>query len=308
MRCVVNVGTGSYEPPGRAVVAVEPSAVMRAQQPPGAAPCLAAAAERLPFADQCFDAAVSVLSDQHWADPLAGLAEMARVARRVVVLQFDTSDPGRFWLTRDYREFAQLTEGVPTLAERAATIGARLEVVPVPGDCADGFFHAYWRRPHAYLRPEVRRATSAWAKVGPAAGQRAIGALRDDLLTGRWGRRNAGITGLGEMDPVPGCSSPDHRAAASAESDEGSVCGQRGAFTAAGATSPSTCPAAGRCAGRLRCHQPDRLSPAPGPGCHQRGHGLTCTRPFKRAAIPHPGQPGFPAGPAAAGGQAARHQ
>lgn len=38
---------------------------------------------------------------------------MARVARRVVVLQFDTSDPGRFWLTRDYLpEFAQLTEGV----------------------------------------------------------------------------------------------------------------------------------------------------------------------------------------------------
>jgi hypothetical protein len=30
-------GTGSYEPPGRNVVAVEPSAVMRAQRPPGAA-------------------------------------------------------------------------------------------------------------------------------------------------------------------------------------------------------------------------------------------------------------------------------
>src|SRR5215475_9311548 len=83
-RSVVNVGagTGSYEPPGRTVVAVEPSAVMRAQRPRRAAPCLAAVAERLPFADQSFDAALSVLSDQHWADPLAGLAEMARVARR----------------------------------------------------------------------------------------------------------------------------------------------------------------------------------------------------------------------------------
>jgi ubiquinone/menaquinone biosynthesis C-methylase UbiE len=37
-------------------------------------------AELLPFADRCFDVAMSVLSDQHWADPLAGLAEMARVA------------------------------------------------------------------------------------------------------------------------------------------------------------------------------------------------------------------------------------
>jgi hypothetical protein len=42
---------------------------------------------------------MSVRSDQHWADPIAGLREMARVARRVVVFQLDTSDPGRFWLT-----------------------------------------------------------------------------------------------------------------------------------------------------------------------------------------------------------------
>src|SRR5712691_10802158 len=109
-RAVVNVGAGpgSYEPPGRQVAEAEPSAAMRAQRPPGEAPRLAAVAERLPFADQCFDAAMSVLSDQHRADPLAGLAEIARVARRVVVLQFNTSDPGRFWLTRDHLpEFAQ---------------------------------------------------------------------------------------------------------------------------------------------------------------------------------------------------------
>ena len=143
---------------------------MRTQRPPAAAPCLAAVAESLPFADQCFDAAMSVLSDHHWADPLTGLAEMTRVARRVVVLQFDTSDPARFWLTRDYLpEFAHLSQGVPTLTERAAAIGARLEAMPVPWDCAHGFFHAYWRRPRAYLRPEVRRASSVWAWVGPAA-------------------------------------------------------------------------------------------------------------------------------------------
>ena len=46
-RTVLNVGagTGSYEPPDRDVTAVEPSAVMRAQRPAGAAPCVAAAAE-----------------------------------------------------------------------------------------------------------------------------------------------------------------------------------------------------------------------------------------------------------------------
>src|SRR6266542_3636599 len=106
-RTVVNVGagTGSYEPPGREVIAVEPSAVMRAQRPAGAAPCVAAAAESLPFADQSFDAAMAFATIHHWQDPIAGLRELRRVARRVVVFTHDTSDTGwlrRFWLTRDY--------------------------------------------------------------------------------------------------------------------------------------------------------------------------------------------------------------
>src|SRR5204863_9890989 len=79
----VGAGTGSYEPGDRDVTAVEPSAVMRAQRPPGAAPCVAATAEALPFPDAAFDAAMAVLSDHHWTDPVAGLREMARVARRV---------------------------------------------------------------------------------------------------------------------------------------------------------------------------------------------------------------------------------
>lgn len=68
-RTVLNVGagTGSYEPPDRDVTAVEPSAVMRSQRSLGAARCLAADAGRLPFADQSFDAAMSVLSDQSLA-------------------------------------------------------------------------------------------------------------------------------------------------------------------------------------------------------------------------------------------------
>ena len=94
-RTVLNVGagTGSYEPPGRDVTAVEPSAVMRAQRPAGAAPCVAAAAESLPFADQSFDAAMALSTVHHWQDPIAGLREMRRVARRVVVFTFDASDP-----------------------------------------------------------------------------------------------------------------------------------------------------------------------------------------------------------------------
>ncbi len=78
-RTVLNVGagTGSYEPADRDVTAVEPSALMRAQRPAGAAPCVAATAESLPFEDQSFDAAMAVSTIHHWPDPIAGSARDA---------------------------------------------------------------------------------------------------------------------------------------------------------------------------------------------------------------------------------------
>ena len=42
----VGAGTGSYEPPDRQVVAVEPSMLMRSQRPPNAAPCLLTSATK----------------------------------------------------------------------------------------------------------------------------------------------------------------------------------------------------------------------------------------------------------------------
>src|SRR5262245_9537401 len=201
-RTVVNVGagTGSYEPPGRDVIAVEPSALMRSQRPAGAAPCLAAVAERLPFEDGSFDAAMAISTVHHWQDPMAGLRELRRVARRVVVFTHDTTSIGwlqRFWLTRDYLpEVAGLLDGRPSLTEQARAIGARIEPVLIPWDCVDGFFEAYWRRPEAYLDDNVRRGVSVWAKVGPDAEQRAVRSLRDDLASGRWAERNRDLVDL----------------------------------------------------------------------------------------------------------------
>ena len=201
-RTVLNVGagTGSYEPPGRDVTAVEPSAVMRAQRPAGSAPCVAATAESLPFEDQSFDAAMAFSTIHHWPDPIAGLREMRRVARRVVVFTHDSSEAGwlrRFWLTRDYLpEAAELVAGRPPLAEQARAIGARIEPVLIPWDCADGFFEAYWRRPGAYLDDRVRRGVSGWARVGPDAEQRAVRGLRADLASGRWAERNPELVDL----------------------------------------------------------------------------------------------------------------
>jgi SAM-dependent methyltransferase len=201
-RTVLNVGagTGSYEPADRDVVAVEPSALMRAQRPAGAAPSVGAAAGSLPFADGSFDVAMAFATIHHWPDPIAGLTEMRRVARRVVVFTHATEDAEwlhRFWLTRDYLpEVGAALVGRPSLAELAAAIGARVEPVPIPWDCADGMFEAYWRRPESYLDEEVRRGMSVWGRVGPAVEERAVRDLRADLATGRWAERNRDLIGL----------------------------------------------------------------------------------------------------------------
>jgi hypothetical protein len=118
----------------------------------------------------------------------------------VVVFTHDTSDTGwrrRFWLTRDYLpEVADLLVGRPSLIEQARAIGARIEPVLIPWDCADGFFEAHWRRPEAYLDDQVRRGVSVWARVGPDAEQRAVRSLRDDLVSGRWAERNRDLVTL----------------------------------------------------------------------------------------------------------------
>jgi SAM-dependent methyltransferase len=203
-RTVLNVGAGagSYEPQDRDVTAVEPSAVMRAQRPEGAAPCVAANAESLPFEDQSFDAAMAFATVHHWQDPVAGLREMQRVARRVVVFTCETTDRSwrrRFWLTRDYLPEVEASR-VGLATELARAIGARMEPVLVPWDCADGFFEAYWRRPEAYLDERVRRGVSVWAAVGPDAEQRAVRRLGDDLASGRWAERNRDLHGLEEAE------------------------------------------------------------------------------------------------------------
>jgi SAM-dependent methyltransferase len=199
-RTVLNVGagTGSYEPPDREVTAVEPSAVMRAQRPAGSAPCLAASAESLPFGDQSFDAAMAFATVHHWQDPIVGLLEMRRVARRVVVFTVDNTERSwrrRFWLTRDYLpEVSVSRAGLATELSRA--IGGRLEPVLVPWDCVDGFFEAFWRRPEAYLDESVRRGVSVWASVGPGVEERAVRSLGEDLASGRWAERNRELLDL----------------------------------------------------------------------------------------------------------------
>jgi len=61
----VGAGAGSYEPAHLKVTAVEPSAAMIRQRPPGDAVIVQAAAEDLPFADKSFDASMAILTMHH---------------------------------------------------------------------------------------------------------------------------------------------------------------------------------------------------------------------------------------------------
>jgi SAM-dependent methyltransferase len=201
-RTVVNIGagTGSYEPdPPRQVVAVEPSAAMIAQRPPGAAPVVQATAQALPFPDAAFDAALAVLTIHHWGDVEAGIAESRRVAGRLVVFTFDPEVLGRCWLVAEYlpQAAAELARVVTPARVAGLLGGAAVTPMPVPYDCTDGFLCAWWRRPEAYLDPRVRAGISTFASIDASAGLRALEA---DLRSGAWHERHAGLLALDELE------------------------------------------------------------------------------------------------------------
>jgi len=205
-RTVLNVGagTGSYEPRDRQVLAVEPSEVMVAQRPPGAAPVIAAHVEHLPLADRSVDAAMAILTLHHWQDPHAGLAELQRVVReRIVIVTMDVQQLAQLWIVRDYLPelLGQHMAKFPSIdGLRRMLADPEVEVLPVPHDCRDGFMAAFWARPEAYLDPAIRAATSPWYELPDDVVARALDRLGADLRSGAWHRHYGGLRGLPELD------------------------------------------------------------------------------------------------------------
>ncbi len=187
----VGAGAGSYEPADRYVVAVEPSAAMRAQR---ATPAVIGVAEALPFDDDSFDACMATVTIHQWRDLERGLSELRRVARGpVVILSFDNDAMQRYWLN-EYIPELLATEGArvpePERVAKALRGDVSVSEVPIPIDCVDGFLEAFYARPEALLDPAVRRAQSAWGFIDPAVAERGLSRLRAALASGEWDERH----------------------------------------------------------------------------------------------------------------------
>lgn len=195
-RSVLNVGagSGSYEPADRYVIAIEPSAAMRAQRPSHRVPAIDATAEALPLDDQSVDAAMALVTVHQWRELDQGLRELRRVCRGpIVVLTFDGDALDRFWLA-DYAPemIAVERRRYPPLATIARGLGGGvlIQEIDIPIDCVDGFSEAFYARPEAFLQDQVRRSQSAWSFVPDEVQARIVNDLREALASGEWDRRH----------------------------------------------------------------------------------------------------------------------
>ena len=190
----VGAGTGSYEGAADELLAIEPSAEMISRRPEGSAPAMQATAEALPLADGSFAAGLAVLTLHHWSDWRAGLSELKRVVRERIVILTHAWEGEHFWLVDYFPDFPLMDAGrMPRIDDIARELpGARIETVPIPKDCVDGFLCAFWARPEAYLDPVVRAGISCFTCRTPAAQADAdarIEVLAGDLASGRWSER-----------------------------------------------------------------------------------------------------------------------
>jgi hypothetical protein len=75
---------------------------------------------------------------------------------------------------------------------------SRVDAIPIPIDCTDGFGAAFWGRPEAYLDPQVQQGMSWLAQLPVRA--RGSARLGSDLQSGEWDRRHGHLRQLEELD------------------------------------------------------------------------------------------------------------
>jgi Methyltransferase domain len=188
---VINVGAGagSYEPTDCDVVAIDPSITMLRQRSDSACPSVVGRAESLPFSDGSFDAAMGTFTLHHWTDLATGLREVQRISSRQVFLLYEPSYASEMWIVKYFPEILELPheKRAPSVSDLSVLLNIeRVEMVPVPNDCTDGFGGAYWARPERYLETSVQAGMSMLAALQPAVRAAGTARLHDSLSSGEW--------------------------------------------------------------------------------------------------------------------------
>jgi SAM-dependent methyltransferase len=195
-RTILNVGAGagSYEPLDRHVIAIEPSAAMRAQRPKNLTPAIRGIAEELPLDDQSVDAAMAMVTIHQWKDAAKGLAEMRRVTcGPILILTFDGDALDQWWLAEYAPELLKVeSKRYPKIDWICNELGSQTEVkiVQIPIDCVDGFTEAFYARPERMLEAAVRKSQSAWGFVDEKVQEQFARKLEEDLKSGAWEKRH----------------------------------------------------------------------------------------------------------------------
>jgi len=130
-----------------------------------AAPGFEAASAARALSTAAVDAALAVLTIQHWRDVNRGIEELLRVARdRVVLVTMDVEVLGDMWLVRDYlpEVFTDHAGRFPTITRLLSLPpSASSQPIPIPHDCIDGFTAAFWAAPRR-IRMRACAGSSPW--------------------------------------------------------------------------------------------------------------------------------------------------
>jgi SAM-dependent methyltransferase len=169
---------------------------------------VAGEAERLPFADASFDAAMLVSMLHHVDSPAAALAEARRVLRpagRLAVMAFTREDVAASWCLEYFpasRSWMELTH-TPLRELLAALPGAR-HIPVVYDDCHDGSMAALLGHPELLLDPSRRAQTSFFERMErdhPDELRAGLRRLDRELREGRAPRRAGGASVLAWIKP-----------------------------------------------------------------------------------------------------------
>lgn len=155
----------------------------------------AAMAETLPFSDNVFDGAVSVLAAHHFSDLAKACAEAARVLKpqtRLILFTATRAQAAGFWLAEYFpkmirRDAAALPSHEAMLAALRHAGFTKIETQPyaVSADTQDRFFYSGDVTPEIYLSAENRAAMSAFNHAEADELTSGLNSLADDIQSGR---------------------------------------------------------------------------------------------------------------------------